>query len=322
MDQALIDRLAQITDEERRILRGESQVDQTIYTDQESFTVDIHKLAALGQEIMVRPHTRFVAFPQHGHNYVEMMYVCSGTVTHVIDHKEIVLKKGDLLFLNQHTRHSIKKCEEQDIAVNFLLLPGFFDTALKMIDINNYIGRFILNTLRQSESRGEYLVFETDALFCVNNILENLIYSVINNRGLSDARINKNLFGLLLLYLYDRPDSLRTAEGLDFDEMLTQTVRTYINTEYQSASLSALAERMRMPVSQLSRFIKGRFGRNFIELLTQKRFEVAKALLRETNISVRDIIAAVGYQNASYFHKRFKAFYHSSPRAFRTGDKK
>ena len=37
-----------------------------------------------GQMITIRPHTRFVAFPRHSHNYVEIMYVCTGQITHII----------------------------------------------------------------------------------------------------------------------------------------------------------------------------------------------------------------------------------------------
>ena len=34
-------------------------------------------------------HTRFVDFPKHKHDYVEIFYCLSGSVTHVINEEEI-----------------------------------------------------------------------------------------------------------------------------------------------------------------------------------------------------------------------------------------
>ena len=47
----------------------------------------------------MRPHSRFVEFPEHRHNYVEMMYVVQGNITHIIEGKELTLHKGDVLML-------------------------------------------------------------------------------------------------------------------------------------------------------------------------------------------------------------------------------
>ena len=37
----------------------------------------------------------------------------------------------------------------------------------------------------------------------------------------------------------------------------------------------------------------------------------------ETELPISDIIAAVGYENGSYFHRVFREKYHVTPRAFR-----
>ena len=58
-------------------------------------------------------------------------------------------------------------------------------------------------------------------------------------------------------------------------------------------------------------------GFNFKELLQRKRLNKAVELMCETDLPVSDIIAAVGYENNSYFHRVFKEHYHMTPRAFR-----
>ena len=42
----------------------------------------------------------------------------------------------------------------------------------------------------------------------------------------------------------------------------------------------------------------------------------------DTDLPISDVIAAVGYENNSYFHRVFKERYHVTPRAFRLEIKK
>ena len=131
MRQNILDRLTVITEEEREILNGQKNVRQDRYTLQKDFIVDSGRLLRKGQLIMIRPHTRFIHFPKHRHNYVEMVYMCTGTTTHIINGTNtITLEEGDLLFLNQYATQEILPAGEHDIAVNFIILPEFFDRTL------------------------------------------------------------------------------------------------------------------------------------------------------------------------------------------------
>ena len=127
MQRELLEQLREITDEERRILNGEAEVDKDLYTSGSDFTIDSRKMLEEGKLIAVRTHTRFVHFPVHRHNYVEFMYVGQGEITHVIDGIELILYKGDLLMLNQYVEHAIHRAEFEDIGINFIALPEFFE---------------------------------------------------------------------------------------------------------------------------------------------------------------------------------------------------
>ncbi len=71
MNQELLARLRQITDEERAILAGDATVRRSLYTTRHEFVVDSARLLEKGKLIEIRPHTRFVHFPRHRHNYVQ-----------------------------------------------------------------------------------------------------------------------------------------------------------------------------------------------------------------------------------------------------------
>ena len=88
MNQKLLDFLKKITPEEQAILDGRSAVDMNIYNAEGAAVIDSGKLLQAGQLIDIRVNTRFVHFPRHTHNYVEMVYMVQGSTTHIINDSE------------------------------------------------------------------------------------------------------------------------------------------------------------------------------------------------------------------------------------------
>ena len=73
-----------------------------------------------GKLIDIRPHTRFVHFPKHRHNYVEIIYMCSGKTDHIINGIDrVTLRQGELLFLNQNCSHEIITCKKRGRSCEF-----------------------------------------------------------------------------------------------------------------------------------------------------------------------------------------------------------
>ena len=270
MQQALLEHLRVITKEEQRILDGVAEVDKDLYTSGKDFTVDSAKMLSEGKLIAVRTHTRFVHFPSHRHNFIEVLYVCQGQLTNIIGGKEVVIHKGELLFLNQYTRHEILPAGEEDIAINFMILPEFFDVAYTMAGNNNVLADFLVNVLRQDESV-QY----------------------------AEMRLPNQ-----------------------YENMITMTTLDYIEQQYKTATLTELCEKLHLPMHMLSKMIRKNTGFNFKELLQRKRLNKAVELMCETDLPISDIIAAVGYENGSYFHRVFKERYHTTPRAFRVANGK
>ncbi len=321
MQQALLDHLRVVTEEEQRILDGVAEVDKDLYTSGKDFTVDSAKMLSEGKLIAVRTHTRFVHFPSHRHNYIEVLYVCQGQLTNIIGGKEVVIHAGELLFLNQYTRHEILPAGEEDIAINFMILPKFFDVAYTMAGINNVLADFLVNVLRQDEERGEYLHFKVSEVLQIQNLLENMIYSLVTGRG-NQNRINQTTMGLIFLYLLDSVQCVEMRLPNQYENMISMTTLDYIEQKYRTATLTELCEMLHLPMHVLSKMIKKTTGFNFKELLQRKRLSKAVELMCDTDLPISDVIAAVGYENNSYFHRVFKERYHVTPRAFRLENKK
>lgn len=251
MHEELLRELSVITEEERRILDGHTDIEPERYTRKKELVVDCDKLIQKGKLIQVRAHTRFVHFPKHRHNYVEVIYMCRGTTTHVVDGDKVVLEAGDLLFLNQNAVQEIEPAGKDDIAINFIVVPEFFNMAFSMMGAeNNALKEFLVGTLCSGNGRTSYLYFHVSDVLPIQNLVENMVWTIFYDMG-NKRSSNQITMGLLLLHLMNHMDKMETGSGR-FDTELTGTVLAYVEGHYRDGSLSELAKMMGYDVYWLS----------------------------------------------------------------------
>lgn len=317
MQEELLAQLKVISPEEQKILEGKTEVEKSIYTQRREFVIDGKRMLNKGKLIDIRTHTRFVHFPKHSHDYIEIIYMCSGETTHIINGKEkVVLTKGDLLFLNRNATHEIYPAGENDIAVNFIILPEFFDKTFEMLEDENVIRDFIVGSLQQNGTGADYIYFRVADILPVQNLIENMIWSLVYKQG-NVRNMNQTTMGLLILQLTNYTDRIEGNTPSQYEKNMMFTVLRYIEENYRAGTLTELAELMNQSVTGLSRFIKKNSGMNFQQLLQQKRLNQAVFLLTTTKLTVEEIILAVGYDNTSYFHRIFRERYGVTPKKYR-----
>ena len=313
MNAELLRKLSMITEEERRILEGEGRIDRSIYMDGSVDVISGDKLLKPQRSIAIRPHTRFVAFPEHTHDYVEMVYMCCGQTTHRINGTELVLHEGELLMLGPHARQSIAPAGEHDVAVNFIVRPAFFSGTLPYLgEEETPLRRFVVSCLVGGSEPG-YLLFRAGGVLPVQNLIENLLYTLTeeipNRRG-----ILQSTMGLLFAQLLNHTDALSLESE---EENAVLRVLRSIEEHYADGSLSEIAEELHYDLPYLSRLVRKTTGKNYTELLQEKRLSQAAWLLRNTNHHVDEIAFSVGYENVSYFHRLFGARFGKSPKKYR-----
>lgn len=316
MNEEIVKQLSVITEEEQRILDGQTNINKTIYTKKKELVVDSEKFLQKGKLIQVRPHTRFVHFPKHRHNFVEIIYMCKGSTTHVIDGNHVVLEEGDILMLNQNAIQEIFPAGKEDIAINFIVLPQFFDTAFEMIGAeDNLLKDFLVGSLCEDQRRTSYLYFHVSEVLPIQNLMENMVWSLLHNQ-MNKRSCNQLTMGLLFLHLLNHVEKMETG-GKSYHQEFEVTVLNYVETHYKEGSLLELSKLMGYNVYWLSREIKKRTGKTFKELVQTRRMNQASYLLKNTGISVTEIIQLVGYDNSSYFHRKFKERFGMSPKEYR-----
>ncbi|MBO5837819.1 MAG: helix-turn-helix domain-containing protein [Oscillospiraceae bacterium] len=318
MHKEILTKLQGITAEEQAILDGRTAIDRDIYMQGQSNTVNAQKLLSAGKLITIRPHTRFIHFPEHTHDHVEVVYMCSGQTKHIVNGKTITLEQGDLLFLGQRTTHEVCKAEEGDVAINLIVLPDFFTTTLTAIgEEQTPLRRFLVGCLCGRDTEQGYLHFHVSSIQTIQNLVENLLWTLLEETP-NKRKISQMTMTLLFMQLMGRTETL--LNDRQEDAAAFQVMR-YVETNYVSGSFGEIAEKLHYDPSWLSREIKRKTGKTYTQLVQEKRLAQAAFLLKHTDRNVADISRAVGYENISYFHRIFTEAFGRSPRHYRVQER-
>lgn len=313
MHAELLKKLAEITPEEEAILRGEP-LDWSLYDETGQHRMDPGTLMPGGELFDIRPHTRFVAFPRHGHRYVEMIYQVQGQTVHRIDGTEtITLRPGSLLLLSRQTEHEIEAAGREDLAVNFILIPAFFDNAAVRIGESNALSVFLKGNLGRQATMSGHLLYDIAGAIQIENLLENLVAGQYAGTPLS---IQQLTLEILLRQLSGMTENLVVTTRKDQERAAVLSVLGRME-EHVRLNLTDIAGELGMEVSHLSRLIHQQTGCTFTELLQTARFSRAATLLRDTDLSVVSVAAAVGYENTAFFYRNFAARYGCTPGEYR-----
>lgn len=310
----ILEDLRKITSEEEEILNGKKTINRSIYMQNNGNTINSKKLLELGKLITMRKHTRFIDFPEHTHDYVELVYMCEGEITHIVDDKKILLKQGELLFLAQNTKHKIISANKNDLAVNFIILPHFFsDTLTAVGEEDTPLKNFLINCLCGNSKSSNYLYYKVSDVTEIQNLMENLLLTVMGNSP-SKRKQSQIIMQLIFMQLLTNTESLvaQTKEDKAIFKLLD-----YIETNYINGSLAEAANEFHYDISWLSREALRKTGKTFTQLMQEKRLSQAAFLLKNTTAKVSDISLSVGYENISYFHKKFGEHYGMTPREYR-----
>ena len=145
MNKDLLEYLEKVNAQEEKILSGEKPVLSYFVKEEEGNVFDAETILTPMTMIDLLKQPRFVPLPEHTHNYLELVYVCSGSSAHIInDSEELTLKKDELLFLPPGARHRVGVAGYHDISLNFVILPAFLQYPLSMLREDTLLRRFIL----------------------------------------------------------------------------------------------------------------------------------------------------------------------------------
>ncbi|KYG34370.1 AraC family transcriptional regulator [Alkalihalobacillus trypoxylicola] len=308
--------LIKLTEEEKEIISSNKKIIKERYTDQVEFIIESGKFLHPDKMIVARKHTRFIDFPKHRHNYIEVNYVYHGSLRQRVGNKDIHLKQGELLFLNQHIEHELHACQKEDLIINFIIQPEFFEFMFSFFSSENMMSHFFINSLLGDSRNGQALYFQVSDVKSIQELMEKLMLEIFVPSFMTETTLKLNI-GLLLVELVKNIDRLADSHEQSQQQNVMVEIMHYIQNHYQTGSLFELSEQLNQPHYRLSKFIKNMTGKTFKEILQDKRLSQAKNLLITSDVSISSIAEKIGYENISYFYRIFKEKYQDTPKQFR-----
>ncbi len=294
---------------------GEIRYQEGLQQDRTNDFVDSHKIFSSYNAVQVRRHPRFHSTSRHRHNFIEIVYMYRGNTTHIINGKdEVELREGNLMFISQQTYHEIKEADFNDIAVNILIRPDFFDT-LTRTNLDSPINSFLTSCMNNTTTTSPILLFDIKNLLPIQNILENILWYYLNPTG--NYQLLEMNAHLLIAELQSHSETLLQLLPQDHNRAMIFQVLNYIETNIATATLSEIAEELHQPGYRLSKLIHAQTGRTFSELIQDTRLNKAISLMQDTDLSINDIIREVGYSNNTYFYNLFYEKMGQTPARFR-----
>ncbi len=253
---------------------------------------------------------------EHTHDFIELVYTLKGNCTHYINGKPYVVGRGDLLFINYGEIHSFTVDSESAEFYNFLVKPEFISENIVNSDtINDIFLIFLPEGSSELQSRKTSCVrFVGQDRVEIEHVAENMYIESQGDKPC--AKLILNAYMRLIFAKLIR--SLLQEAGTERPNILTEDILQYIDKNFTSPVTAAtLADHCFYNPAYLGRIFKAVYGKSMKEYIREKRMQYAMDLLRNTQLSIEEICARVGYNGKTQFYKNFKSYYGTSPGEFR-----
>ena len=130
----------------------------------------------------------------------------------------------------------------------------------------------------------------------------------------NDIKLLKEFAQKFLMECTQAVTSVKKAE----ENPIIKKVCLYVDENLaQDISLETAADFAGVSSFYLSKLFKEEKGETFINFISDKRLEKSRQLLEQTELSIKEITAEVGYNDQNYFSRIFKSKYGLSPKEYR-----
>lgn len=249
----------------------------------------------------------------HRHDFIEIVYISSGTATEYVDGEKYEVKRGDMLFINLGSDHAFEP-NRGFAYINISLLPEVVgDVIITKENAFSLLSLTAFNEM-QKEAQGAVVSFHGEERQEVEDILEAMLREYAVDRYGSKSVIECYMNILITKMLRQTLIVADEKERADVWKELLLYIDTNLGSEL---TLSTLAQKCFYNPSYFSRMFKQKYGTSLTEYVGRKRVEFAVKLIRETELSIDEIARKAGFSDRSTFYHTFSKYTGKSPSDYR-----
>lgn len=269
------------------------------------------------QDISIKRNSRFNPVPEHVHSHIEINYVYSGTCPQYIDGKPVLLKKDQVLLIDTDCPHSIDALGENDIMISMLIRKEFLrDRMFSQFSKDSVLSRFFVNALTEQTDHDHYLLFHSEKDRRIPLFFSELFCEFLDP-SVNSGDIIFHLFYLIIAELINVYENDLAKEQEFSTVMPIVPLIRYIENNFRTCTQEKVADFFHISPNYVSTLLKKDTGYTYIQLIQTQKLKSAATLLKTTSMPVTAIANQAGYENISFFYKKFQERYHCSPNEYR-----
>lgn len=255
--------------------------------------------------------------PYHWHPELEIITVDCGRVSLTIADRMYEGTRGDVFFAASEELHEIRAAGRENqfrsfvFAADFLQFARADETEFALLEPLAE-GRLRFATCLRSGEPGQSEV---------RTLLAQIVRTWQQQAPGCQLAVKAALLGIVAVCAqYGRLEGRPVHPGADYRARQLREIVGYLGEHFtEPLSLTEVASHFGLSPQYFSTFFRENFGRTFTQHVNSLRIEQAARLLRETDLPVMEVGFSVGFDNFSYFIKRFRSVYGVSPSHYRKG---
>lgn len=254
---------------------------------------------------------------RHWHHTIEILYISKGKFLFEINLEEYFLQEGDICFLNGEDLHQITGMEPDTIHEVLIFDPKILDFSY----VDEFQEQVLAPFIRHRQILPHILRASDDNYELLRPLILPLIKLSIEQPAGWYVTCKLQLLQMLnLMYthrmLLAADEMLSEADKLKIDRY--KILVSYMEEHYsESVTLQELADVVSCNPQYLCRFFKEITGTSPVQYLITCRIEHACTLLLETTDPILSISMDCGFENVSYFIRKFRHLKGCTPKEYR-----
>jgi len=259
--------------------------------------------------------------PMHGHDFVEMNYIIMGRCHNITKDHLYEDKAGSLAIIHYQQEHTILTPYGPVEKMNIYLDFHRYRLPTMPLDLQEILGTILPMhpALQHRLNRITHLQFDRPKL--VTHILRTM-HEELEKRDSGYLEAVDYYFRLFLIEccrmsMQQGIQRINPRDGNGFEQI--EKIRHYIDRNFtQSLKLEQLAKQAdKMNPYYLCRQFKEYTGQTVVEYINHRRIEMALVLLRSSKEKILSVCLKSGFNDISYFNRKFKGIVGVTPGTYR-----
>jgi AraC family transcriptional regulator, transcriptional activator of pobA len=251
----------------------------------------------------------YILTPNH-HDYLEIGYIYDGKGILTVENKKYNVKKDDIIILSNYELHTFSTTKNQFfyLIVIYFMPELIYSPGGLYIDFN-YLKPFFYresnfsHVIHPDKIDSKYLFSLIDKIYSLN------LKKEINYRLESKIHLTEILLKLVKYYGTSSTKFSKSYSKKVKDINRLKGLMTLLQKEYnRDITLAEAANITNMSIHYFCKFFKKVIGKTFTNYLLSIRIDKAKELLLTEKVTITSIAYKVGFENLSYFYRKFREF--------------